>query len=245
VTARLVGRAKLDDSPDAEGWNGDEMRRSMVLAALAALLTAAACSLPGSQKNESPSEPPATSETAPPPSGASSMPASPGSPVSSGSAGATPPGGPASGTSVPSGTSSDQLGQVVASRTTSLGGKAVQVDLHPLVRDGNLTHVQLTVSSKDDLSLWNTFSDNDASAGNKQAWAADGITLVDTVHNKLYLVASDGHGSCLCSQNLGSVELKDELPVLVSASFATPPPEMTEIGVQIPNFGVFPHVPIS
>jgi hypothetical protein len=146
---------------------------------------------------------------------------------------------------VPGGAASDQLGPVVASRTTSLGGKAVKVDLHPLVRDGNLTHVQLTVSSKDDLSLWNTFSDNDASAGNKEAWAADGITLVDTVHNKLYLVASDGRGSCLCSQSLGSVELKDGLPVIVAASFATPPPEMTEIGVQIPNFGVFPHVPIS
>jgi len=75
--------------------------------------------------------------------------------------------------------------------------------------------------------------------------AADGITLVDTVHNKLYLVASDGRGSCLCSQSLGSVELKDGLPVVISASFATPPPEMTEIQVQIPNFGVFPHVPIG
>ena len=51
--------------------------------------------------------------------------------------------------------------------------------------------------------------------------------------------------SVCCSQSLGSVELKDGLPVVISASFATPPPEMTEIQVQIPNFGVFPHVPIG
>ena len=220
------------------------MRRSMVVVALAVLVTATACSLPGSRQDKPPSDPPATSEAAPPPSGASTMPASPTSPPSPGSA-ETPPGGTVSGTSVPSGTSADQLGPVVASRTTSLGGKAVKVDLHPLVRDGNLAHLQLTVSSADNLSLLNTFSDNDASAGDKQSWAADGITLVDTVHNKLYLVASDGHGSCLCSQSLGSVELKGGLPVVISASFAAPPPEMTEIGAQIPNFGVFPHVPIS
>lgn len=212
----------------------------MAAVALVTVLAATGCSLlPGSRQSDSPSQAPATSEPAASPSAGGTASGSP----------ATTPGATPAPTTAPTGGApgDQQLGPVVASRTTTVDGKSLRMELHPLVRDGNLTHLQLRVSSDsaEGLRLRSTFSDTNSTAGDRSDWAADGITLVDTARNKLYLVASDGRGTCLCSRRLVAVEVKNNLPVVIAASFATPPAEMTDIQVQIPNFGVFPHVPIS
>lgn len=50
---------------------------------------------------------------------------------------------------------------------------------------------------------------------------------------------------CLCSKQLLSVFVFDNVPVLISATFAAPPTSLSSIDVRIPNFGTVRNVPIS
>jgi hypothetical protein len=121
----------------------------------------------------------------------------------------------------------------------------MRLEVHPIVRDGNLSHITLTVSSAKEMYINYIFTDFDSSAGDSSFGSADGIRLVDTAGNKVYLVASDGHGNCLCSRDLANVRLQDDEPYLITASFATPPANVTSLEVDIPHFGVFPRVPVN
>ena len=73
----------------------------------------------------------------------------------------------------------------------------------------------------------------------------DGIQLVDGKHSKLYLVASDGDGTCLCSRGLSAVFLDSGEPLLLSATYAAPPADVTAVDVRVPNFGIITNVPVS
>ena len=75
--------------------------------------------------------------------------------------------------------------------------------------------------------------------------AADGLQLVDGKNAKLYLVASDGQGRCLCSRNLSNLFLDYGNPVPLSASFAAPPADITAVQVRIPGFGTVKNVPVQ
>lgn len=131
------------------------------------------------------------------------------------------------------------LGPVVASRSGSADGKTIQLDLYRIVRDGGLAHVTFTVRSADDAVVGDLFSDRESND-----YEADGITLIDPQAKKLYLVASHGQRTCLCTAT-GALTLSADAPSVISASFAAPPASVTTMDVQIPHFGVFPHVPVE
>ena len=80
-------------------------------------------------------------------------------------------------------------------------------------------------------------SDSDNTASDATGDAADGLQLVDGKNAKVYLVASDGKGRCLCTRSLNSLFLDPGYPVVLSATFAAPPADVTAIQVRIPHFG--------
>lgn len=129
------------------------------------------------------------------------------------------------------------LGPVVASRSGSIGGAAVDLDLYEIVRADHLAYLSFTIRSAERVRLNEAFGDPTS-----HDYEADGISLIDAEHKKLYLVASHGNGTCVCSAT-GAIVL-GEKPTVISAAFAAPPAGVTSVDVQIPGFGVFAHVPL-
>ena len=143
----------------------------------------------------------------------------------------------------------DQLGDPVVTRTSAADGEKVELALYPVVRDDRVSHVNMVLSVPDEdadrVQVASLLADGDYSAGDTTGDTADGLQLVDGKNAKLYLVASDGKGRCLCSRNLNSMFLDYGNPVLLSASFAAPPADVTAIQVRIPNFGTVKNVPVQ
>ena len=71
---------------------------------------------------------------------------------------------------------------------------------------------------------------------------ADGVTLIDPGHSKVYLVASADF-RCLCTR-FGDTKLSHDQPLVADATFAAPPTGVSSLEVQVPGFGVFGHVPV-
>lgn len=75
-------------------------------------------------------------------------------------------------------------------------------------------------------------------------FTVSGVALTDTVNRQLYLTLRDVEdGTCVCSSNV------DGLPAGGSgeygASFAAPPPEVTEMTVQVPSFPPIAGIPVT
>jgi hypothetical protein len=143
----------------------------------------------------------------------------------------------------------NQLGEPVVTRSSAADGDKVELALYPVVRDGQVSHVNLVLSVPDEdadrVQIASLLSDADYSAGDTTGDTADGLQLVDGKNAKLYLVASNGKGRCLCSRNLSNLFLDYGNPVLLSASFAAPPADVTAVQVRIPNFGTVKNVPVQ
>lgn len=197
--------------------------RTNVLAGLAIMtaLAVSACSLPGGA--DEPSTPPQAS-----------------APASAGS------GAPTATDPSPSG-GTDQLGQPFVTRDSSRNGESFTMTLYPVRRTGTTSSVNLTLSSSGDegFTVSTLLTDNNSESGDASASAADGIQLVDGKNAKLYLVASDGQGHCLCTQGLTGVVLKDGASSIISATFAAPPADVTTVDVVVPSFGTVKDVPVQ
>ena len=143
----------------------------------------------------------------------------------------------------------DQLGNPVVTRTSAADGEKVQLALYPVVRDDRVSHINMVLSVLDEdadrVQVSSLLADGDYSAGDTTGDTTDGLQLVDGKNAKLYLVASDGKGRCLCSRSLNSMFLDYGNPMLLSASFAAPPADVTAIDVRIPNFGTVKNVPVQ
>ena len=121
--------------------------------------------------------------------------------------------------------------------------------LYPVIRDGQVSYVNLMLSvpeeDADGVQIGRLLSDSDNTAADASGDTADGLQLVDGKNAKLYLVASDGKGHCLCTRSLNSLFLDPGYPVLLSATFAAPPADVTAIQVRIPHFGTIKNVPVQ
>jgi hypothetical protein len=246
-------------------------KTAAITVAVTLLLSASACGALGDQ----PSAPPAPTSSAPPatdpssavaptsdpatsetpasdaPSGGSS-PAETGSSVSASSApsssGAV---GPAQPTPADPGQPSagDQLGTPVATRNASAKGKKITMVMYPVKRAATTSTVNFSISSPvqptEQIQVAQLLSDGDFSAVDFKGAAADGVQLVDGKHAKLYLVASDGKGNCACSRDLSGVFLSNNTPVLISATFAAPPADVSTVDVRVPSFGTVANVPVQ
>ena len=135
------------------------------------------------------------------------------------------------------------LGQPVVTRRGAIDGKKVELQLYQVVRDGAVSHLNFTLTG-DRVQIADALADGNYDAIDRDGRTADGITLVDGKNAKLYLVASDGDGHCLCSRDLSAVLLGEE-PTLVSATFANPPADVTTVDVRVPSFGSLPRVPVQ
>ncbi len=70
-----------------------------------------------------------------------------------------------------------------------------------------------------------------------------GVSLIDGVGRKRYLVAADAARRCACSSYTDSLDGGQS--VALSAVFAAPPTTTTKMDVDIPTIGTFHDVPIS
>lgn len=194
-------------------------------------LSVSACSLVGG--SDEPSTPPPASAPASAPATAPTAPAT--------TAGAPTPADPSQ-----SGGNA-QLGQPAGTRTSSSSGQPLEITLYPVVRDGTTSHLNLTMTSPGDavLSVGTLLSDGNPEASDSTGTAADGIQLVDGKNAKLYLVASDGAGQCLCTRDLRFLTLKEGAQVILSATFAAPPADVTTVDVIVPSFGTVKDVPVQ
>ena len=139
-------------------------------------------------------------------------------------------------------------GPVVATRTSSSDGAKLTIELYAISRTGNLSELNMTLRAeptKGKFQVADTFGDKNYSSSDFSGHTVDGIQLVDGKHSKLYLVASDGDGTCLCSRGLSAVFLDSGEPLLLSATYAAPPADVTAVDVRVPNFGIITNVPVS
>jgi len=143
----------------------------------------------------------------------------------------------------------DQLGDPVITRTSAVDGEKVRLTLYPVVRDGSVSHLTLVLSAPEEdaerVQIGQLLSDANTTTSDTTGDAADGLQLVDGKNAKLYLVASDGKGRCLCSRNLSNLFLDYGNPVLLSAAFAAPPADVNAVQVRIPHFGTVKNVPVQ
>jgi hypothetical protein len=219
------------------------MRPTAAVSLVAMLtLSAAACSLPGGSADQPPASAPPASLPASAPASDPASPAATPTPSDTSAAAPTPadPDQPAAG---------DQLGQAVATRTSAEDGKKMTLTLYPLQRDGSTSHLNFSLTSPgsktDRIQVAQLLSDKNNSSVDSTSFAADGLQVIDGKNAKLYLVASDGKGQCLCSRGLAGVFLQGKAPVLFSATFAAPPADVTQVDVRIPGFGTVKNVPVQ
>lgn len=209
------------------------MRRLVPLGLLTLALSTTACGALGSPEGPASSAPPPASSAPAPSAGTTSAAPAPAS--------ATP--------ADPSASSGGELGQVAASRTSAKGGQKIIASLYPVQRDGAVSHLNLALSqpagATKSVQVGDLLADDNYDAIDHDGLTADGLQLVDGAHAKLYLVASDGNGQCLCSRGLSRVFVQGDAPVLISATFAAPPPDVTSVDVRVPGFGTVKGVPVQ
>ena len=73
--------------------------------------------------------------------------------------------------------------------------------------------------------------------------SVSGVYLVDTAHQKKYLVMYDTANQCVCSRGLPDIAPKSSMNLW--AKFPAPPDGVTKIGVVVPHFEPLDDVAIS
>ncbi|MGJ6966480.1 hypothetical protein ACSDR0_31670 [Streptosporangium sp. G11] len=134
--------------------------------------------------------------------------------------------------------------KVIARREVKASGADLTVEITGLRRQGRLSTLTWTVTN-DGEDRWQMNSDMGDTPGGLGLTVA-GISLVDPVNGKRYVVARTGkypRAKCLCSDYDVFTEAGEVLSL--HATFAAPPPDVTKINVDLKVLGVFGDVPIS
>jgi hypothetical protein len=142
----------------------------------------------------------------------------------------------------------------LAAREGSVDQIPVELEIVELRRSAatvTLTfHLTLVDEETDEPQVSDTFADGvypEAENGREAALGnnLDGIELIDGTNRKRHLVARDSSGVCVCDTDLSGVYVTADAPLILSATFAAPPPDVEAMDVHIPTFGVFADVPLS
>ncbi len=185
------------------------------------------------------------------------------------SAAPAPPGAPASSVAVPTApapattaapaqpttgpTTEASVQPALASRTASLDGGEVRIDVRELRVTGELTLLTWSVTNTSRQSLRvDGFGDHlyatdpvtKERVPSELSGPVDGVYLLDAVNKKRYLNARDAHGGCVCSFTAG-VTLKAGETVLLQNVFQSVPPGVAKVTVVIPRAGSFGDLPVS
>jgi hypothetical protein len=120
----------------------------------------------------------------------------------------------------------------------------IKAEIQELKRNsGGTVTLKLAVinGSSKELGFGYNFGDPDHHI--KDFGSVGGISLIDAVNKKKYLVARDSEDTCLCSRSVNSVGAGEQLNVW--AKFPAPPDDVQKINVAIPHFSPADDVPIS
>jgi hypothetical protein len=144
--------------------------------------------------------------------------------------------------------------EAIASRDGAISGTPVKLELLQLKRGGETSVLTFRIATVggDEVQIGEIFDDgaNQEIEGAATAdspvntTSMDGITLVDTQNRKRYLVGRDSKNACACESDLGGVFLGSD-PVILSATYAAPPEDVSAMDVLVPRFGTFKDVPVS
>lgn len=139
----------------------------------------------------------------------------------------------------------------LASRDSQIDKVPIRLEITELRRSGATSAITIRLVVTDDTGdgsaqIADTLDDgiSDAENGNEYD-TTDGISLIDTVNRKRYLVARDSSGRCVCDNSLSGTFVRSVGPTVLSATFAAPPEDVKAVDVVIPRFGTFKNVPIS
>ncbi len=144
--------------------------------------------------------------------------------------------------------------KAIASRDGSMDGKAVKLEIVELKRSGGTSALTIRVSALPGTSgaqVAQTFDDGIAQKvkGTQDVTVGldtlDGISLVDSKNRKRYLVGRDANGACVCDGHLSSAFANEDAPVVLSATYAAPPADVSAVDAVVPKFGTFKDVPVS
>lgn len=163
--------------------------------------------------------------------------------------------GQTSASSQPSGSTSAaspdaDLGNPAATRTTSSGGFELQLKIYPVQRSGDLATLNFTITvakgPDGNFQVASLLTDGDDGSGDTESIdTVDGVKMLDPGNKKVYLVASDGSGHCLCTRDTGSVFLKMGETSTFSTTYAAPPSDVTSVSLVFPAFGTITGVPVQ
>jgi hypothetical protein len=143
---------------------------------------------------------------------------------------------------------------IAPARQGPIDGNPVQLEIVELKRGGSTMTLTFRLTGEEGQGgsqVASTFDDGifqklksteDPTAG---ADSLDGITLIDTKNRKRYLVGRDEDGACVCDTDLGNAFANADAPLLLSATYAAPPPDVRAMDVLVPHFGAFKDVPVS
>lgn len=149
----------------------------------------------------------------------------------------------------PPGSAPPSPSKVLASRDGSSGAVPVRVEVNDLFRRGQLITLNFSVTYRSpddeeqsgDWQVGNAFGDGNHQNGSD---STDGVYLLDDQNGKRHPVARDGEDRCVCSTGLGARFLHPGQTLVLTATFAAPPPDVQGVDVQIPLAGTFSDVPI-
>lgn len=143
------------------------------------------------------------------------------------------------------------LGDPVASRTTSADGYGLQLKVYPVHRTEDLATLNftMTVTKAGGSGMFQVatlladgdFDSSDTASGD----TVDGVKMLDSANKKVYLVASDGSGHCLCTRDTSGVFLGMGETRTFSTTYAAPPPDVTSVSLVFPAFGTVTGVPVQ
>jgi hypothetical protein len=142
---------------------------------------------------------------------------------------------------------------VIAGQEVHSDGARLRVDITGLTREGRLITLDWNITmlqqnAEENWSLSTKLSAHPAGTSVSD-YDVSGVTLVDPVNAKRYLVARSGgngeeEGDCVCS-NSGGGRLAAGESASYFATFTAPPPEVTKVDVQLAQLGAINGVPIS
>lgn len=146
-----------------------------------------------------------------------------------------------------------QPAKAIAGMDGTVDGAPARLDILSLTRSGGVSQLTMRLSNTnpDDTSsgiqVGDTFDDNVNGTDTKpdDPFTVDGVSLVDAVNRKKYLVARDTAGKCVCDGGLSSEFVKADQSLNLSATFGAPPPSVRTVNVFVPKFGTFRDVPIT
>ncbi len=154
----------------------------------------------------------------------------------------------------PAGDPATADGPALASRTGTIDGVRVTLEIAQLQRSGQTTALSLRLTTDGDkrAQVSSTFDNGTFDKSRSKDASSiiggstlDGVFLVDTKNSKKYLVGRDTENNCACDVDLGGAFVNPDGPLTLSATFGAPPADIEAVDVFVPQFGTFKDVALG